>query len=207
MSRCYEHFDVSGTEIVENLSDVWGSLVKYVGRKEPIIASILNGSKIEVIDNKVNVKIVSKLKYMLEARKMDAFFKRIFKNLYNKNYIVSFECAESADFEEKYQNMQRLQEKVIVDEIEKANSEKAKFLEEHPEFKNEENLLLFDKDEILFECLKYLLKSNAAVNRGYVLEGIPVNMEQEMDGEDVIVTLRIKNQKKPKGGISKPLFK
>ncbi|MCQ2359160.1 MAG: ParB/RepB/Spo0J family partition protein [Phascolarctobacterium sp.] len=37
--------------------------------------------------------------------------------------------------------------------------------------------------------------------------GIPVNMEQEMDGEDVIVTLRIKNQKKPKGGISKPLFK
>lgn len=37
--------------------------------------------------------------------------------------------------------------------------------------------------------------------------GIPVNMEQEVDGEDVIVTLRIKNQKKPKGGISKPLFK
>lgn len=37
--------------------------------------------------------------------------------------------------------------------------------------------------------------------------GIPVNMDQEIDGEDVIVTLRIKNQKKPKGGISKPLFK
>jgi len=37
--------------------------------------------------------------------------------------------------------------------------------------------------------------------------GIPVNMDQEIDGDDVIVTLRIKNQKKPKGGISKPLFK
>lgn len=37
--------------------------------------------------------------------------------------------------------------------------------------------------------------------------GIPVNMDQEVDGDDVIVTLRIKNQKKPKGGISKPLFR
>lgn len=37
--------------------------------------------------------------------------------------------------------------------------------------------------------------------------GITVNMDQEVDGDDVIVTLRIKNQKKPKGGISKPLFR
>lgn len=36
--------------------------------------------------------------------------------------------------------------------------------------------------------------------------GIPVNMEQTIEGEDVIVNLRIKNMKKPKGGISKPLF-
>ncbi|MDO4178746.1 MAG: ParB/RepB/Spo0J family partition protein [Phascolarctobacterium sp.] len=37
--------------------------------------------------------------------------------------------------------------------------------------------------------------------------GIPVNMDQDVDGDEVIVTLRIKNQKKPKGGVSKPLFK
>ena len=36
--------------------------------------------------------------------------------------------------------------------------------------------------------------------------GIPVNMEQTVDGEDVVVSLRIRNQKKPKGGNSKPLF-
>ena len=36
--------------------------------------------------------------------------------------------------------------------------------------------------------------------------GIPVNMEQEVDGDDVIVSVRIKNMKKPKGGNAKPLF-
>lgn len=36
--------------------------------------------------------------------------------------------------------------------------------------------------------------------------GIPVNMEQTVEGDEVIVSLRIKNQKKPKGGNSKPLF-
>ena len=36
--------------------------------------------------------------------------------------------------------------------------------------------------------------------------GIPVNMEQRVEGDEVIVSVRIKNQKKPKGGNSKPLF-
>ena len=56
--------------------------------------------------------------------------------------------------------------------------DRLKFLEENPDYKNEANELLYNKEEILFECLKYLLKSNAAVNRGYVLEGIPVNIEE-----------------------------
>lgn len=36
--------------------------------------------------------------------------------------------------------------------------------------------------------------------------GIPVTMEQTVEGDDVIVSLRIKNMKKPKGGNAKPLF-
>lgn len=36
--------------------------------------------------------------------------------------------------------------------------------------------------------------------------GIPVNMEQTIEGDEVIISLRIKNQKKPKQGLGKPLF-
>lgn len=35
---------------------------------------------------------------------------------------------------------------------------------------------------------------------------IPVAMEQTLEGDEVIISVRIKNQKKPKGGNSKPLF-
>ena len=35
---------------------------------------------------------------------------------------------------------------------------------------------------------------------------IPCNLEQTVEGDEVVVSLRIKNQKKPKGGNSKPLF-
>lgn len=36
--------------------------------------------------------------------------------------------------------------------------------------------------------------------------GIPVNMEQTVEGDEVVVHLRIKNQKKANGGNSRPLF-
>ncbi len=36
--------------------------------------------------------------------------------------------------------------------------------------------------------------------------GIPVSMEQTVEGDEVVVSLRIKNQKKPKIGNAKPLF-
>lgn len=36
--------------------------------------------------------------------------------------------------------------------------------------------------------------------------GIPVNMEQTIESDEVIISLRIKNQKKPKQGLGKPLF-
>ena len=36
--------------------------------------------------------------------------------------------------------------------------------------------------------------------------GIPVNMEQSVEGDEVVINLRIKNQKKSKEGNAKPLF-
>jgi hypothetical protein len=49
-----------------------------------------------------------------------------------------------------------------------------------PNNPNETNELLMDPTEIMFETLKNILKENICVNRGYVLEGLPINM-QEID--------------------------
>ncbi len=49
-----------------------------------------------------------------------------------------------------------------------------------PNNPNDANELLMDPTEIMFETLKNILKENICVNRGYVLEGLPINM-QEID--------------------------
>jgi hypothetical protein len=52
------------------------------------------------------------------------------------------------------------------------------FLQNNPDFINEANELLYDSNEIMMECLKYLLNENACKNRGYVLEGMPVSIDE-----------------------------
>ncbi len=56
--------------------------------------------------------------------------------------------------------------------------EKLEFINNNPDFINEENLLLCDPNEIMMEALKYLLNLNECKYRGYILEGMPVNLEE-----------------------------
>ena len=88
--------------------------------------------------------------------------------------IINFELI----MEKLNQNISEDEEVKYMNEKYYKLKERIDFLEANPDYKNEANELLYDKNEILYECLKYLLKSNAAVNRGYVLEGMPVNMDE-----------------------------
>lgn len=72
---------------------------------------------------------------------------------------------------------------------------------------------MLDKEEkqkrkrpIIVSDVRIYLNSIKQVVNAIKEVGIPVNMEQEVDGDDVIVSVRIKNMKKPKGGNAKPLF-
>ena len=114
---------------------------------------------------------------------------KIILNCKNENYRKLFAEKISTFYNIPILNfelmMEKLNQNISDNEEEKFMNEKyyklkerLDFLEANPDFKNEANELLFNKTEILYECLKYLLKSNAAVNRGYVLEGIPVNMDE-----------------------------
>ena len=105
----------------------------------------------------------------IEYRKLFAEKISKFYNIPILNYELMMEKIE--------QNISENEEERFMNEKFYKLKERFQFLEEHPDYKNEANELLYDKNEILFECLKYLLKSNAAVNRGYVLEGLPVNLD------------------------------
>ena len=104
-------------------------------------------------------------------------YRKLFAEKISKFYnipIINFELM----IEQLNQNISENEEEKYMNEKFYKLKERLDFLESHPDFKNEANELLYDKNEILYECLKYLLKSNAAVNRGYVLEGIPVTKDE-----------------------------
>ncbi len=72
--------------------------------------------------------------------------------------------------------------------------------------------LLQDKQQekkkrlVIVNDVRIYLNSIKQVVNAIKAVGIPANMEQTVEGDEVVVSLRIKNQKKSKGGNSKPLF-
>ena len=126
------NIEYNDLEVEQNIEAVWKDLIRYVGRREPLVASALGDSKLKIEDNHILVSVVNKLAYILETKKMNVFFQRVFKNMYNKNYIVKFESGDSSDFEEKYRNMQKLQEKVLLEQVEQSNKETAQNVANNP---------------------------------------------------------------------------
>lgn len=74
----------------------------------------------------------------------------------------------------------------------------AKLLEEKKQEKRKRMVIVNDV-RIYLNSIKKVVTSIKDV-------GIPVAMEQSIDGDEVVISVRIKNQKKPKGGPVKPLF-
>ena len=74
------------------------------------------------------------------------------------------------------------------------------------------NKLLDGKSEekrkrmVIVNDVRIYLNSIKQVVDAVKTAGIPVAMEQTLEGDEVIISVRIKNQKKPKGGNSKSLF-
>lgn len=70
-----------------------------------------------------------------------------------------------------------------LSEEEKIINEKYLYLKKRlnsldPNDSNETNELLMNPTEIIFEALKNILQENVCQNTGYVLEGLPINMEE-----------------------------
>lgn len=100
------------------------------------------------------------------AKMLSKFFNIPILNMEKTLEMLTIE-EDKLSYEERVMKMKYLELK-----------ERMNFLQENPTFKNEENLLLYDPNEITIESLKYLLKENACMNRGYVLEGTPINLEE-----------------------------
>ena len=106
-------------QIEEEIQKDWNSIVKYIGKKEPISKAILTNSEIEVNNQNVNVNLVMKGAAFLVSQKFDKGLEHLLANLYNKSYSVEFCEKVSEDFEKKLIERRIQEEKEALIELEK----------------------------------------------------------------------------------------
>ena len=82
------NIDYDEVEIEQNIEALWKDIIRFFGRREPMVASSLNNSKLVIQDNKITVMLVTKLKFILEAKKINKTLETLFQNLFNKKYIA-----------------------------------------------------------------------------------------------------------------------
>jgi hypothetical protein len=116
------------------------------------------------------------LKIILNCKNQE--YRKLFAEKISKFYnipIINYELM----MEKLMLNKEELsEEEIIMNDQFFFLKDRIDFINSNPDFKNEANDLLYTENEVNFECLKYLLKSNASLNRGYVLEGIPINLDE-----------------------------
>ncbi len=81
----------------------WLDIVEYMAYKHPLTKALLKNSAIEIQDNKVIVKLAMKGKDVLEARGFEKILATKLKDLYNKNYVVSYEENITQEMLQQYQ--------------------------------------------------------------------------------------------------------
>ncbi len=113
-------------EIQQNLSENWNNIIRYISKKEPISTAFLRDSKIEVDNQKADVKLAMKGASFLVAQKFDKGLEHLLSNLYNKQYQVQFVEDVVENYDELLSEKRKEEEKTALLELEeKAKKEAA----------------------------------------------------------------------------------
>ena len=144
-------------EFKQNIEENWESIINYITKKEPGSNVFLRNSKVEVDKNVVKIVLPLGGSAFLLSQNFDKGFSHLFKNLYGKNFLVSFEEKISKDLEQELIDKKlEEEEKVIESQREKA---KIEIEERKIEKQKEKEKLEIEKKE-RSEKIKENLKQN-----------------------------------------------
>ena len=77
-------------EISVDLQKEWNLIICYMAHKHPLSKAFLRNSTIEIHDKEITVKMVTKGKMVLDAKKFDEILSKIIENIYGLKYKVVF---------------------------------------------------------------------------------------------------------------------
>ena len=109
-----EQAEESNADIDKKIQLEWKEIVDYMAYKHPLTKALLKKSKITIENNKIIIHLVLKGKDVLEARGFDKILSTKLKDLYHKNYVVSFEEEVTKEMLEEYQAHSRELEKQAI---------------------------------------------------------------------------------------------
>ena len=102
------------TDFNQKIEAEWKDIVEYMAYKHPLTKALLKNSTISIQDNKIIVKLAMKGKAVLEARGFDKILATKLKDLYHKNYVVTYQEEITEEMIEKYHEHARELEKQAI---------------------------------------------------------------------------------------------
>ena len=117
----------------------WADIVDYMAFKHPLTKALLKNSSIDIVDNKITVKLAIKGKQVLEARSFDKILATKLNELYNQNYVVCYQEEVTQEMIERYQeHAKELEKQAIMLAQKEAQEQMEEKLKEKAEKSNQE---------------------------------------------------------------------
>ena len=105
---------IENIQIEQNISDNWNNIIDYITKKAPFSKACLLGSKPIIDGNNIQVELSIKGADFLCQKKFDKGLEHLLKNIYNKNYVISFKENIDEDFVNKFLEHQKEEEQAII---------------------------------------------------------------------------------------------
>ncbi|MBO5397329.1 MAG: PolC-type DNA polymerase III [Clostridia bacterium] len=123
VSKAIIDVNYGDTEINQTLEQDWNNIVNYVARKEPTSSAMLRGSKLDIQNQDITVKLALKGANFLNAKKFDKGLEHVLENLYNQKYNIKFEENLSENYEQRLEEQKKQEEKQHLEEMQKQAEE------------------------------------------------------------------------------------
>ena len=77
--------------IEEEITKQWPQIVTYMGEKFPLTKALLIGSNLNINENKITVKLITKGKDILHGRNFDMALSELLEAIYGKKYAILYD--------------------------------------------------------------------------------------------------------------------
>jgi len=119
----WENTEKENINIDEQIKNEWSELAEYLAYKHPLTKALLKNSTIDILENKLVINLAMKAKDILIARAFDKVIAEKIKEIYRRNYVITFNEEITSEMKEFYKNQLKEYEKNAIMQAKKEAEE------------------------------------------------------------------------------------